>query len=109
MLEIIFSLQNTNAESYLARAEIRYRECLSLCHPTVLLDLLQAGLSELLNGILTWTLACSWAEVLQKGNSVHAASDCPLYPLLSCVLSSIMTAHGKDETYSLGVVDLLLA
>lgn len=52
MLEIIFSLQNTNVESYLAGAAIRYRERLPPCHALVLLDLLQAALSELLNGIL---------------------------------------------------------
>jgi len=69
---------------------MRYRECLPLCHPTVLLDLSQAGLSGLLNGIFffTQTLACSWAEVLQKGNNVRGTADCSLSPLLSCVLSN---------------------
>lgn len=56
----------------------------------VLLDVLQAGLSELLNGIFFFTqkLACCWAEGLQKGSNVHGAADCSLHPLLSCVFSS---------------------
>lgn len=36
----------------------------------------------------TQTLVCSWAVVLQKGNTVHGAADCSLSLLLSCVVSN---------------------
>lgn len=52
------------------------------------------------------TLACSWAEGLQRKNNVHVGAECSLHPL--CALChhywssgawSVMRAHRKGDTW----------